>query len=107
MDLAGTGWRTRATVADERGVSGRPRVAAIVPAWNEAGSIGLVVGAIPRDLVDVVIVVDGGSDDGTAEVARAAGARVVGQDRPGYGAACAAGVRAALAEDAELLVFLD
>lgn len=94
-------------MADERGVSGRPRVAAIVPAWNEAGSIGLVVGAIPRDLVDVVIVVDGGSDDGTAEMARAAGARVVGQDRPGYGAACAAGVRAATAAGAEVLVFLD
>lgn len=82
-------------------------MAAIVPAWNEAGSIGLVVGAIPRDLVDVVIVVDGGSADGTAEVARAAGASVVGQDRPGYGAACAAGVRAAAADGAELLVFLD
>src|SRR5919199_1924887 len=98
---------TRATVADERGVGGRPRVAAIVPAWNEAQSIGLVVAAIPRALVDAIIVVDGGSDDGTAEVARAAGARVVGQDRPGYGTACAAGVRAAAADGAELLVFLD
>ena len=82
-------------------------MAAIVPAWNEAAAIGPVVRAIPRDLVDVVIVVDGGSADGTAEVARAAGASVVGQDRPGYGAACAAGVRAAAADGAELLVFLD
>ena len=82
-------------------------MAAIVPAWNEAAAIGPVVRAIPRDLVDVVIVVDGGSADGTAEVARAAGARVVGQDRPGYGAACAAGVRAAMVGGAELLVFLD
>ena len=39
-------------MADERGVGGRPRVAAIVPAWNEAAAIGLVVGAIPRDLVE-------------------------------------------------------
>jgi len=85
----------------------RPRVAAIVPAWNEAGAIGLVVRAIPRELVDEVIVVDGGSRDGTPEVARAAGARVVVQERPGYGSACAAGVRAAVATGAEVLVFLD
>lgn len=85
----------------------RPPVAVIIPAWNEAGSIGLVVGAIPRDLVGTVFVVDGGSADGTAEIARAAGAIVVGQERPGYGAACAAGVRAAVAAGAEVLVFLD
>jgi glycosyltransferase involved in cell wall biosynthesis len=84
-----------------------PRIAAIIPAWNEAGAIGLVVAAISRDLVEAIIVVDGGSTDGTAEVARAAGAMVVGQDRRGYGAACAAGVRAAVAAGAELLVFLD
>lgn len=84
-----------------------PRIAAIIPAWNEAGAIGLVVEAIPRDLVAVIIVVDGGSTDGTAEIARAAGAIVVGQDRRGYGTACAAGVRAAVAAGAEVLVFLD
>jgi glycosyltransferase involved in cell wall biosynthesis len=85
----------------------RPRVAVIIPAWNEAGAIGLVVTALPGDLIDARIVVDGGSTDGTADVARAAGATVVGQDRPGYGTACAAGVRAALADGAEILVFLD
>ena len=78
-----------------------------MPAWNEAGAIGLVVQAIPRELVDEVIVVDGGSRDGTSEAARAAGARVIGQERRGYGSACAAGVRAAAAAGAEVLVFLD
>jgi glycosyltransferase involved in cell wall biosynthesis len=87
--------------------TGRPRIAAILPAWNEAGAIGLVVGALPRDRTDMIIVVDGGSTDGTAAIARAAGAMVIGQDRPGYGAACAAGVRAAVAAGAEVLVFLD
>ena len=85
----------------------RPRVAAIIPAWNEAAAIGQVIAAIPPGLVDVLIVVDGGSSDGTDAVARAAGATVVGQERPGYGAACAAGVRAAQAAGATVLVFLD
>lgn len=85
----------------------RPRVAAIIPAWNEAGAIGLVVAALPRDLVDLRIVVDGGSTDGTDTIARAAGATVIRQGRPGYGAACAAGVRAARADGAAILVFLD
>lgn len=82
-------------------------MAAIIPVWDEAESIGPVVEAISRDLVDEVIVVDGGSHDGTPELARQAGARVVGQARPGYGSACAAGVRAAVERDAAVLVFLD
>jgi len=56
----------------------RPRVAAIIPAWNEASSIGLVVAALPQALVDLCIVVDGGSTDGTADVARSVGATVIG-----------------------------
>lgn len=85
----------------------RPRVAAIIPAWNEAGAIGLVIAALPRDLVDLLLVVDGGSTDGTETVAHDAGATVIPQERRGYGSACATGVRAALEADAEILVFLD
>jgi len=50
-------------------------------------------------------VVDNGSIDGTADVARAAGARVVESPR-GYGAACAAGSKAAL-EGSDILVYMD
>ena len=50
--------------------------------------------ALPRDIVDRVVVVDGGSPDGTAEVARRAGAEVITVGR-GYGRACQAGAQAA------------
>ena len=52
-----------------------------------------------------VIVVDNGSTDRTAEVAGRGGARVVREDRRGYGSACLAGI-AALGE-CELVVFID
>jgi glycosyltransferase involved in cell wall biosynthesis len=49
------------------------RICALVPAFNEASQIAKVVrGAIQH--VDVVVVIDDGSDDGTAEAARGAGA---------------------------------
>ncbi len=80
-------------------------VVVIIPVLNEAAAIAHVVRAIPSALVDRVIVVDGGSTDGTVAAARAAGADVVMQPRRGYGNACAAGVAAA--PDADVLVFLD
>ena len=50
--------------------------AALIPAFNEAGSIAEVVAGL-RGAVSQVIVVDDGSTDGTAERARAAGAEVL------------------------------
>jgi glycosyltransferase involved in cell wall biosynthesis len=79
-------------------------VAVIIPTFNEAASIGAVVAALPRDIAGRVIVVDGGSADGTADVARRAGAEVVAVGR-GYGRACLAGAHAAA--DADIIVFMD
>ena len=84
----------------------RPRVAAIIPVIDEEGAIDAVIRAIPREWVDEVIAVDGGSRDRTVEMARAAGALVLEEGR-GYGRACAAGARAAAASGAEILVFFD
>ena len=60
---------------------------AVVAARNEAGRVGVTVRAIGQiEPVDDVVVADGGSDDGTAEEARSAGARVlVGPRRGGKG----------------------
>jgi dolichol-phosphate mannosyltransferase len=53
------------------------KVIAIAPAWNEELKIGQVVARTPRDVVDCVLVVDDGSTDRTAEVARQGGAEVL------------------------------
>ncbi|CAN5627484.1 glycosyltransferase family 2 protein [soil metagenome] len=84
----------------------RARVSVVIPALNEENPIANVVRAVPRELVDEVIVVDNRSTDQTAEIARAAGARVITEPQRGYGRACRAGVRA-LADDCEIVVFLD
>ncbi len=81
------------------------RVVVIIPALNEADAIAQVVRAIPAAIVHHVIVVDGGSTDGTVEAAGTAGAEVVVQPQRGYGNACRAGVDTA--RDADVLVFLD
>jgi len=81
------------------------KIAVIIPALNEAGNIGRLVDDILNIVAVVVIVVDNGSTDATAEEARRAGAQVVYEPRRGYGYACAAGVAAA--QTADILVFID
>lgn len=85
-------------------------VSVLIPALNEEASLPLVLRDLPREQVSDILVVDNGSQDHTAEVARAAGARVVQEPRRGYGAACLCGL-ADLARRAEgppeVVVFLD
>lgn len=81
-------------------------VAAVIPALDEEMSVGAVIRAIDRRVVGVVIVGDNGSSDRTAEVAREAGATVVPAPDRGYGAACAAALRA-LPSEVGIIVFLD
>jgi glycosyltransferase involved in cell wall biosynthesis len=78
-------------------------VSVVIPTFNEAASIGRVIAEIPRPLAREIIIADGGSRDGTQEIARDAGARVVDAGR-GYGRACLAGAEAA---ESDVLVFLD
>ena len=76
-------------------------VGVVVPARDEERNIGPVVAELLalRDdggarIIDDFVVCDNGSTDGTAARAREAGARVVREDRPGYGIACLTGLAA-------------
>jgi glycosyltransferase involved in cell wall biosynthesis len=68
------------------------RFALIIPALNEAESIGRQLSQLPSNLFAQIIVVDNGSVDATADVARAGGAQVVKEPRRGYGQACQTGL---------------
>jgi glycosyltransferase involved in cell wall biosynthesis len=81
------------------------RISVIIPCLDEEEAIGAVVRAVLHHHVSEVIVVDGGSKDRTAQVAREAGAFVVRQARRGYGCALSTGVAAA--SRSEILLFLD
>ena len=84
---------------------GELRVTVMFPALDEEACIGQVVRSLPRDLVDQVVVVDNGSVDATAAVARDAGATVLSEPTRGYGHALMRGIRAHGSEG--ILVFMD
>jgi glycosyltransferase involved in cell wall biosynthesis len=85
----------------------RTKVALVIPAWNESEAIGAVLDEVPAHVVDQVLVVVGSSTDPTAAVAESHAARVLVQRGPGYGAACWTGAAVALADDADIVAFLD
>jgi glycosyltransferase involved in cell wall biosynthesis len=82
-----------------------PRISVVIPAFDEAESIGLVIADLPHSILQEIIVVDNGSSDATASVAAAAGARVVSEPRKGYGQACLTGIAAT--DKPDIIVFLD
>jgi glycosyltransferase involved in cell wall biosynthesis len=82
------------------------RVALIIPALDEEASIAATLAELRGLPLAQVIVVDNGSRDRTAEVARDAGAEVLREPRRGYGQACLAGI-AALGDEINVVAFLD
>jgi len=81
------------------------RVSVVIPTHNEAQSIGRVLADLPAELVTEVLVVDSNSTDGTPEIARKMGARVLDEPRRGYGRACLTGL--ANTQNPDVVVFLD
>ena len=80
----------------------------LIPAFNEEGSIGKVIGDIPK-FVRHVVVVNNNSTDNTPLVAKHAGAIVLDELQKGYGKACLTGMSFLASLDAtpDILVFLD
>jgi len=95
---------------------GAVRVALLIPALDEEEALPQVLSELPPGEVDVIVVVDNGSRDGTGDVARGAGALVIREERRGYGSACLAGLASLLSsdevsgaalDDEDIVVFLD
>jgi len=82
------------------------KIAVIIPAYNEAASIGYVLEALPR-FVSAVFVVNNNSSDNTAEVAKAKGATVLFEERKGYGYACLKAMEELAKNPPDIVVFLD
>jgi glycosyltransferase involved in cell wall biosynthesis len=84
-------------------------IAVVVPAYQEERLIGRTLAALP-DYVDIVVVVDDASHDGTASVARACGDRrvrvAVHPENRGVGAAIVTGYRHALDQGADVLAVM-
>lgn len=83
------------------------RVDAVIPALNEALSLGAVLDALPSPPIRRVVVADNGSTDATVQVARDRGATVVLEPRRGYGAACLKAIEALKADPPDVVLFLD
>lgn len=85
---------------------GKAAYALIIPALDEAESLGVLLGQLPRARFSQIIVVDNGSRDATAKVARAGGAEVVAEPRRGYGQACRRGL-STLRREISAVIFMD
>jgi glycosyltransferase involved in cell wall biosynthesis len=81
-------------------------IALILPARNEALALPSVLKDVPSE-IDSVIVVDNGSVDTTASVARSYGATVVSEPAPGYGMACLAGIASLKIHPPDIVAFAD
>jgi glycosyltransferase involved in cell wall biosynthesis len=83
------------------------KVAIVIPALNEEAAIHQLLAELPQDFAQWIIVVDNGSTDATATVARNSGAIVANEPSRGYGRACLKGFKTACNLGAEIVIFMD
>ena len=85
----------------------RPKVVVVMPAYNAAKTLELTYADLPRDKVDLVIVVDDASADETAKIARELGLRLFVHTRNyGYGANQKTCYREAMRAGADIIVMV-
>ncbi len=88
-------------------VGNRPKVVVVMPAYNAAKTLELTYADLPRDKVDLVIVVDDASGDETAKIARDLGLRLFVHTRNyGYGANQKTCYREAMRAGADIIVMV-
>ena len=80
----------------------------IIPAFNEADSIGEVIKELPKSISEIIVVNNNSSDD-TVHNATAAGATVLTENRKGYGYACLCGLDyiSKQSKAPDIIVFID
>ncbi len=83
------------------------KIAVIIPALNEEGTLPKVLGDIDGDLVDEVVVVDNGSTDMTPSIASEWGATLLFEPKKGYGYPCLRAVEYLKKNKPDIVVFLD
>ena len=88
-------------------MSGGPKVVVVMPAYNAAKTLRMTYAELPHDVVDLVILVDDGSSDETAQIARELGLELFVHDRNyGYGANQKTCYREALKVHADIVVMV-
>jgi glycosyltransferase involved in cell wall biosynthesis len=100
-------WQEQRNRETEKHRNTEMNVVVIIPALNEERSLPRVLADIPRDLTREILVVDNGSRDRTADVAREAGATVVSEPDAGYGQACLTGIKQLRSNPPDVVVFVD
>jgi glycosyltransferase involved in cell wall biosynthesis len=83
------------------------KIAVIIPALNEEKTLPRVLNDLSEEMVDEVVVVDNGSSDKTAEVAKERGATVLFESRRGYGYPCLRGIEYLKGTNPDIVVFVD
>ena len=87
--------------------SSKPKVVVVMPAYNAAKTLHMTYADLPQNVVDLVIVVDDGSSDETARIARELGLELFIHDRNyGYGANQKTCYREALRAGADIVVMV-
>ena len=85
-------------------MSNNHRISILIPALNERDSLPQMLAELPKDDIEEIVVIDGHSTDGTPDLVRELGYRVVAQEGKGYGMGVISGIKAARGD---LLSFLD